>query len=147
MIEDTYARITGFQYKSGGERKIAEFLGNYGLRFIYEQPLLVHDYGKPRIWYPDFTLPECATIIEYFGGVGNKDYDRGVSRKRKAYAGLYLDLVSMFPQSFEGDWQSRTIEKIGQGLDRRVQSFYEKTNMWTHRTGSYARNQRRRYVV
>ena len=114
------------QYKSQGERKIARFLTDYGLDFIYEQPLLVNDYGKRRLWYPDYTLPEYATIIEYFGGVGDEDYNRGIFRKTKAYSELYLNLIPMFPDSFEGNWQARTIEKIGQGLENRVRSFYGK---------------------
>jgi hypothetical protein len=74
--------------KSNGEKAIAEILKKYNIDFVYEHPLLIketkeNDTEKLRIWYPDFWLPKYSIIIEYFGMVGNPDYDKGKREKCK----------------------------------------------------------------
>ena len=73
-------------YKSRGERAIAEILTKYNLVFVYEHPLLIkeqkeNDSEKLRIWYPDFWLPKYSIVIEFFGMEGDKNYDEGKRAK------------------------------------------------------------------
>ena len=85
MIKDLEAEIRNLPqgaYKSKGEARIAHFLNNSGIPFIYEHPLAVIDEGKTKIWHPpDFLLPDHAAHIEYFGLAGQPDYDAGIRRK------------------------------------------------------------------
>ena len=50
-------------YKSDGERRIADFLNKKNIPFTYEKPLAVVDDRKTRIFYPDFSLHDFNTII------------------------------------------------------------------------------------
>ncbi len=46
-------------FKSDGERRIAYFLDTNLIKYQYEPGVLVNAAeNKPRIWYPDFHLPE-----------------------------------------------------------------------------------------
>ena len=64
------------KFKSEGERRIASFLKDNSIKYQYEPGVLVNSWEhKPRIWYPDFYLPEFGTYIEYFGLAGRQNYD------------------------------------------------------------------------
>lgn len=39
-------------YKSRGEAQVGRLLDRYGLPFFYEQPTLIYDRGRHRIWHP-----------------------------------------------------------------------------------------------
>ena len=73
------------KYKSAGGRRIAEFLTRKNIAFIYEKPLTVVNENQVRIFYPDYTLHDFGTIIEYFGINGNPDYIAGTNRKIDIY--------------------------------------------------------------
>ena len=68
---------SGITYKSKGERQIADMLQRYRLDFVYEPGLLIYDREphQPRIWYPDFGLPQYSVYVEYFGMEGDSQYD------------------------------------------------------------------------
>ena len=52
------------KFKSEGEKRIAYFLEENSIKYKYEPGVLVtHPKDKPRIWYPDFYLPEFAAYI------------------------------------------------------------------------------------
>ena len=62
--------ISSVQFKSRGERKIAAFLDKNNIKYKYESGVLIYQTkNQPRIWYPDFKLPEFSTFIEYYGMV------------------------------------------------------------------------------
>lgn len=68
--------------KSYGEKLIADFLFEHDIPYAYEK-----NYWWNRINYrPDFTVPLSAKgglIIEYFGLIGDSDYDELTEEKRK----------------------------------------------------------------
>lgn len=73
-------------YKSRGEKRIADFLFEHDVLYEYERRF---DWqGIP--YKPDFTLLDGTTnrglIIEYFGLLGDPDYDKEAERKRKFWA-------------------------------------------------------------
>ncbi len=50
------------------ERRVADFLKSKGVRWNFEQPIYVRDDKKrPRVWTPDFFLPELGIYIEVCG--------------------------------------------------------------------------------
>jgi hypothetical protein len=44
-------------YRSRGEAQVGRLLDREQIPFLYEQPTLIYDRGRHRIWRPDFTLP------------------------------------------------------------------------------------------
>ena len=107
-------------YKSQGEKKIAEFLSQYPLRFNYESGVMVYpEASQPRIWYPDFYLPDLGIYIEYYGIKGDKNYDQGISFKEKVYAKQNLPVIPIYPWMFQEDWQGYTFRKIESLTKRR----------------------------
>ena len=55
------------RYPSKGEAQVGGLLDRHGIPFFYEQPTLVYDRGRYRVWHPDFTLPGYDLIVEYAG--------------------------------------------------------------------------------
>ena len=89
------------KYKSAGERRIAEFLNQNDIRFSYEKPLAVIEQGLTKIFYPDFSLHDFSTIIEYFGISNNQDYAARSKRKMNIYAKNHIPVIQIYPHDFE----------------------------------------------
>ena len=101
------------QFKSDGERKIANFLSDNLIKYQYEPSVLVNaDYNKPRIWYPDFYLQEFKTYIEYYGMVGNQNYDQGIKTKQAVYAKAGMDVISIYPWMFKENWRGHIMQEL-----------------------------------
>lgn len=60
---------------SSGENLVSDFLRSLGIYWIFESPVFVtDDKGRPRVWTPDFYLPEFGIYIEVMGPYGNYEY-------------------------------------------------------------------------
>ena len=94
-LEEKIRTQTADRFRSRGERHIAGTLDDYGIPFIYEPRVTVNDNGKTRTFRPDFYLPEFNLYIEYYGRIGNQDYDLRTSKKQAAYAASYADSPSI----------------------------------------------------
>ena len=120
-------RIHGeYRLKSDGERRIAQFFDACSIRYLYEQGVLVSDAGKPKIWHPDFYLPEFAAYVEYYGLAGNSDYDRGVQKKTRVYREMGLDVIPVYPRTFADDWQRYLLDTLGEITHRRAETLSQK---------------------
>ena len=131
-------------FKSEGERRIANFLDDNSIRYQYEPGLLVNtSYDKPRIWYPDFHLPEFASYIEYFGLVGKKSYDDGIKTKLFTYNQMGLDVIPVYPWTFGEDWQKYIMNELEKTTLRRYNTL--KSNKYWHqqKPGSYPKRESR----
>jgi hypothetical protein len=128
MKEDLETKIKKEPYKSEGERKIAQFLKNTGIQFIYEEPTLIKDKDKVKIWYPDFTLPQYHIIIEYYGINGKPEYTDAVRHKQKAYEENQLDVIPIYPEHLQNNYQDRIIRNINQILYKRIYQFQNTFN-------------------
>ena len=107
-------------YKSEGERKIADFLNRYDIHYVYEKPTLVQDRdSKLRVWYPDYTLPEFDIILEYYGLAGDNEYDKGIKRKQEVYLNGNNKVISVYPSMFRENWQGYILESIRGVLETR----------------------------
>ena len=108
--------------KSEGERRIADFLESNSIKYHYEPGLLINETPqKPRLWYPDYYLPEFGAYIEYYGLVGRQNYDQGIKRKETLYSKAGLEVIPVYPWTFNGNWQ----EYIMKELERITISRYE----------------------
>jgi len=109
-------------FKSEGERRIANFLESNSIKYHYEPGLLINSaYEKPRIWYPDYYLPEFGAYIEYYGLVGRQSYDEGIKRKETLYSKTGFAIIPVYPWTFNGNWQ----EYIMKELERITLNRYE----------------------
>jgi len=116
------------EYKSEGEKAIAEILTRYNINFVYEYPLLIkerkeEDSEKLRIWYPDFWLPKYSIIIEYFGMINNKEYNKGKEAKIRAYKKLDIDYIPVYPKTVKGDLKSYLLIRIKSLINEKVRHF------------------------
>jgi hypothetical protein len=103
-------------YKSRGEAQIGRLLDRYGIPFFYEQPLIVYDRGRHRIWQPDFTLPTLdGLIIEYAGMPDRPDYMAGINHKQKVYLDNAIQAMFVYPCDLTGpNWPEKLHEKLQQ---------------------------------
>ena len=100
------------KFKSDGERRIAYFLEDNSIRYQYESGVLINSDNKPRIWYPDFHLPEFGTYLEYYGLAGKQDYDKGIKTKETVYSKMRLDVIPVYPWMFAEDWQGYIMKEL-----------------------------------
>jgi len=122
------------KFKSEGERRIAYFLEDNSIRYQYEPGVLVNSDDKPRIWYPDFHLPEFATYIEYFGLAGKQDYDKGIKTKETVYSKMGLNVMPVYPWMFAEDWQGYIMKELKNVTVQRYRKLMNKP-YWS-KTGS-----------
>jgi hypothetical protein len=114
-------------YKSQGERAIAEILEKYNIDFVYEYPLLIkeqkkNDTEKLRIWYPDFWLPKYSIVIEYFG-MEDAEYQKGKRAKLDAYRKLNIDCISVKQTTISKDLKSYLLINIKRLINEKVRHF------------------------
>jgi hypothetical protein len=112
-LEDRLGKLEP-PYRSRGEAQVGRLLDRYGIPFFYEQPTIVYDRGRNRIWRPDFTLPhQDNLIVEYAGMPEIPAYAAGVQHKIAAYQANGMKAVFVYPQDLTGpNWPERVIKKI-----------------------------------
>ena len=101
-------------YRSRGEAQVGRLLDRYGIPFFYEQPTVVLDRSRHRIWRPDFTLPDYnGAVVEYAGMPDLPGYMDGVRRKRRTYKANEIPAMFVYPRHLTGpDWPGRLIERV-----------------------------------
>ena len=126
-LESTIIDHTRAKFKSSGERRIANFLDKNCIKYQYEPAVLVNTGdNRPRIWYPDFYLPEFKNYIEYFGMAGNHAYDEGIKRKESVYLKMGLDVLSIYPWMFNENWQGYVMKQLERNIKRQYRTLMEK---------------------
>ncbi|WP_051037869.1 UvrD-helicase domain-containing protein [Thalassoporum mexicanum] len=110
----------GTNYKSFGEKTIANFLFEHNIGYKYEHNHTRGDRGDTS-YCPDFTLTNKGIVIEYFGLQGNPDYDAMSDRKREYWQGktdwqlleLNPDLLRAGNVQAFRDWLKSLLEGAG----------------------------------
>lgn len=97
-------------YRSRGEAQVGRLLDRNGIPFFYEQPVLVYDRGRYRVWQPDFTLPcDNDLIVEYAGMMDVPGYATGIRHKQAVYAANGLPALFVYPEDLKGPHWSTTL--------------------------------------
>jgi len=117
----------GNGYKSGGERKIGNYLKERSISFTYERPVALLCDGKTKIWHPDFYLDDYHIFIEYYGMNGNPEKARLNDYKRKVYQKNKLDVLELYPPDFQKNWQDNLDNRIYETLDGRVKDYLSRS--------------------
>ena len=111
-LEHKVAGNTPAKYRSEGERRIASVLDQYGIPFVYEPSLHISAQNRPRLYRPDFYLPTHNLYVEYFGRVGNHDYDQRTTQKLAAYEANNLNVLPLFPWHLAQNWPNELLDQL-----------------------------------
>ena len=110
-------------FRSEGERRIAATLDEYQIPFIYEMKVPVNNNGKARTFRPDFYLPEFNLYIEYYGRVGNGEYDLRISQKQTLYAANNLNVLPVYPWNLIQRWPEYLLEHLTSPTTQRRSTY------------------------
>lgn len=97
-----------FEGMTETERKVAEYLNELNLSWVYEAPVFLYDNeDRPRVWTPDFYLPSLGMHIE----VWNTE-EKSPEYREKAYKknGYHVIFVHAFKE--ETEWKNFLISRI-----------------------------------
>ena len=113
LLEDRLGELEP-PYRSRGEAQVGRLLDRYGIPFFYEQPLLVLDRGRHRIWHPDFALPTYSgLVVEYAGMPDRPEYMAGIEHKKEVYMANQVPAVFIYPKDLRGyGWPERVVAQI-----------------------------------
>ena len=93
------------------EEKVAQFLGELGLIKYYESPVFIlDDKERPRVWSPDFFLPELGIYIEVCGAKRRAyKYRREIYQKNKIPV---IFVKTYFEEKSWKEWIRKEIRRI-----------------------------------
>lgn len=101
-IESRRRTFSGDYVKSPGELKIANALFSLGVAYKYERQYEGVDYR----YLPDFTVlngnNRPSAVIEYFGMVGDPDYDLNTVEKRDLWESKPEPFIEIMPSDVRG---------------------------------------------
>ncbi|HEY1031605.1 MAG TPA: hypothetical protein VGD89_07520 [Flavipsychrobacter sp.] len=90
------------------EKMVGEFLDEVKLYWEYEQAVyLLDDKGRPRVWTPDYYLPELGFYIEVVGDGENPNY----SWRKSIYDKNRIPIIFIYPYEHR-DWQQFLVESM-----------------------------------
>ena len=87
---------------SSAEKLVAKYLDELGIKRRFEYPVFLKDErNRPRLWTPDFYLPDLNIYVEV---CGSKDFSYEY-RKRRYYENK-IDVIYLHLYRDKEDWQS-----------------------------------------
>lgn len=92
------------------EREVGNYLQKLNIWWQFEQPVYVaDDKDRPRVWTPDFYLPELGIYIEVCGSDGfDYDYRAKIYKKNK------IPIIFIHQYKDEKYWQKYLKERINE---------------------------------
>lgn len=97
-----------YENMSNAELMVCRFIQQFSLWWDYEQPVyILDDKNRPRVWTPDFYLPDLGIYIEVVGDAENPNY----SWRESIYKKNHIPIVFVAPYQFNY-WQEYLIDKI-----------------------------------
>ncbi len=102
--------VSVYEDMSNSEKEVADYLQTLNIWWQYEQPIYVSDEkDRPRVWTPDFYLPELGIYIEVCGSK-NFDYEY----RAKIYKKNRVPLIFIHRFKDKKYWQKYLREKISE---------------------------------
>lgn len=78
------------------ERNVAEYLKKLNVFWIFESPVFVYDEKqRPRVWTPDFYLPEWGIYIEV---CGSEDFNYEYRQKIYFDNGVFVVFIHLYKE-------------------------------------------------
>lgn len=114
--------LGGDSVKSYGEKVIADFLFEHDVAYKYER----NHWWSGRNYRPDFTIftvekkgNESGVIIEYFGLVGDADYDKMSAEKRTYWAEKKSwSMIEFSPKDITADGVEVFLKRVKSSLEQ-----------------------------
>jgi hypothetical protein len=106
-----------YENMSRAEHEVCAHLRELGLWWHYEQPVFVYDHmERPRVWTPDFYVPELGIYIEVMGDrqMGNYSFREKIYRLNRIPI-IFLDIQHT-------DWRGQ----LGEGIETIHQARWHK---------------------
>ncbi len=90
------------------EKEVADYLYEINLYWLYEHPIFVVDEkNRPRVWTPDFYLPELGIYIEVCGQEREcYSYRKEIYRKNR----IQIIFIHQFKE--EDDWKDYLKKRV-----------------------------------
>ena len=104
---------------TGSEKEVEDYLRKLMLIYLYEQPVFVtDDKDRPRIWTPDFYLPELGIYIEV---CGTKKFDYDFREKIYEKNNTPIIFIHQYknPAEWQG-WLKKEIIRIHKEREKKV---------------------------
>lgn len=99
---------TVYEGMTNAEKEVAEYLHSINLYWIFEHPIFVQDEReRPRVWSPDFYLPELGIYIEVCG----KDR-RCYSYREKIFKKNRVQIIFIHQFKDDGSWKKFLVREI-----------------------------------
>ncbi len=93
---------------SKSEKEVADFLQEINIWWRYEHPIFVYDEkGRPRVWTPDFYLPELGIYIEV---CGSEDFD--YNYRKEVYSNNRIPVIFLHYFKEKSEWQNYLKKKL-----------------------------------
>jgi hypothetical protein len=100
--ESIYDKMTN------AENMVSDFLKYLTIRWVFESPVFVtDDADRPRVWSPDFYLPELGMYIEVACDVSNRNYDY----RAKVYKKNRIPIIFVQPYD-DKYWKRNLVESL-----------------------------------
>lgn len=105
---------------------IADFLKNISIYWTFEQPVYISDdCDRPRIFAPDFYLPELGMYLEVVGNPHNPDYHR----RKEIYLKNNIPIIFVTP-FHNKDWKNDLKDAIVRIHQERWEKIQKFQNWW-----------------
>ena len=100
--------VSVYKNMSQSEREVADYLDKLDIMWKYEYPVFLSDEKeRPRLWTPDFYLPELNIYIEVCGA---KEFDYEYRKKR--YYDNNITVVFLHLYDLKIKWQIHFRERL-----------------------------------
>lgn len=111
---------------SKAELDVCNFLKELKIFWTFEQPVfLTEDGNRPRIFCPDFYLPELGIYIEVIGNPGLNDY----GRREEIYCRNNIPIIFIKPFNHMG-WREYLVDEIVAIYQERYQKIKRIQSHW-----------------
>ena len=103
---------------TNAEKEVADYLKYLNVYWEHEQPVFVRDdRDRPRVWTPDFYLPELPIYIEVCGAERKESYDY----RKKIYFKNSLDVAFVKTYEPKDRWKHYLKEYISKCSKKRFE--------------------------
>jgi len=90
------------------EKEVAEYLKQLRIYWLYESPIFVYDEkGRPRVWTPDFYLPQFGIYIEV---CGSEDFD--YEYRKKKYQDNQIHVIYIHWYKEKDQWKNHFNKRL-----------------------------------
>jgi len=108
-----------YESMSQAELLVCDFLKSKRIFWTYEQPVfLSDDNNRPRIFCPDFYLPELGIYIEVIGNPNLNDYERRENIYEKN--NIAIIFITLFNNK---SWERDLLNEINEIHNRRYEKL------------------------